>query len=200
MDHRLLGLLVIAVWGAAAIALFYARERRIGYLAALRTCLGWAGIIVAFMLFNYRLADQFALSRSPSGFARGKQVISAYAFLVQLLLIIEIALAVAVRRAIQRWRAAADRRELHVSPVNHQSARAMAAQPALESEAPVYREERNFAPSLLSVFFLCCSLGNFWLAAKALQRNLFGLFFLVVGLGLLVAAYKASFVSRFRRK
>lgn len=199
MDNRLLGLVILAVWGATVMAFFYAHVRRIGYLSALSTCLIWAAVIAGFMLFNYWLADQLALSRSTSGYVRGKQLISTYGFLVQLLLIVEIALAVGIKSAIQR-RTTSHQRDLRERPTYVRPAQAAVKRPEPKSEPNTYQEERAFTPNLSCVFFLCCALGNFWLAEKALQRSFYGLFFVVVGFGLLVAAYKASFVSRSRRE
>lgn len=99
MDRRLLGLVILAVWGVPFAAAILASIKHTAYLPALRTCALWGALVLGFMLLNYHIADALGVSSESSGYARGRKVASPYGFLVQLLLIVEI-LAVAV---VKRW-------------------------------------------------------------------------------------------------
>jgi hypothetical protein len=73
-------------WGSALVAAIFADGWYMNYWRALRRCLSWSAYIVACMMLNYAIADALELSTSSSGYARGKKLISPYAFLVQTLL------------------------------------------------------------------------------------------------------------------
>lgn len=87
MLKRFLVLVMLFGGGAALVAAIFADGWYMNYGRALRRCLSWSAYIVACMMLNYAIADALELSTSSSGYARGRNVISPYEFLVQTLLI-----------------------------------------------------------------------------------------------------------------
>lgn len=91
--QRFLVLAMLFGWGSAIVAAIFADGWYMNYGRALRRCLSWSAYIVACMMLNYVIADALELSTASSGYARGKKLISPYAFLVQTLLIGQIGVA-----------------------------------------------------------------------------------------------------------
>jgi hypothetical protein len=208
MSHRLLGLLIIATWASAVVAFLYSSERRIPYLVALRICGTWAATVVGFMLFNFWLADTLQMPHGSSGYVRGRNVISAYGFLVQLLLILEIGAILVTKNYLKSRRRYMDQMPSKDAYSGKTDLQAKAPIPPSISEPqadiskpePAYEVTRTFGLTGGAIFFLCCAVGNFWLGVKALERSLYGFFFVIVGVGLLAAAFNASNKPRIRRK
>ena len=208
MSDRIFGLLIIATWVSAAGAFFYSGGRRVSYLVALRICGMWAAIVVSLMLFNFWVADVFEMPSGSSGYVRGRNVLSPYGFLVQLLLVLEIG-ALIIAKNYLRSRGGSKERTPSQGASLGQS-KVLARDPTLplisqlppqspESQ-PAYEVTHSFGVTGSAVFFLCCAIGNFWLGVIALERSLYGLFYVIVGICLLVAAFKASNKTRIRRK
>lgn|GEM_PF-2088307 len=196
MDTRALILLIFSIWAIAMTAFVYASVRRIPYFAAISVCAAWTSAMVLCMLFNFWLADLLELSMRSSGFVRGKETVGPYGFFVTILLIVEIGALVAISRNLK-----ASKPKLPAQhPVPEPSVdRAAIPFSRLPLTAPIPRSyERSAYPvrtyriTGALIFFLCSSAGNFALAVKALQQSMFGLIFVIIAIGLLIAAYNES--------
>lgn len=88
---RFWGLIAFAAMLVPIAAIIYMSGKGISFWRALAACTAWAGAIIVLMLINWAIGDMLNLGRESSGYAHGRKVISPYAFVVQLLLIVEIA-------------------------------------------------------------------------------------------------------------
>ena len=205
MNERLAGLLIIAVWVAAVATFLYSKARRVPYIAALRKCGTWTAIVGGLMLFNFWLADELGMPHGSSGHVRGRSVLSPYGFLVQLLLIVEIGVLLVAKEYLGFHGNYNDKPAPKISSSKvevGESATASNLSSPVQRPKPesAYEVNRTFGINIVTVFFLSCAIGNFWLGLRALERSLYGLFFVFVAVGLFVAAYRASFTIQIRRK
>jgi hypothetical protein len=81
---------MLDVWGSGLVAFVFADSWHMNFWRAFGRCLRWAAFVVACMMLNYTIANALELSKQSSGYARGKDLISPYGFLVQTLLIVEV--------------------------------------------------------------------------------------------------------------
>lgn len=194
---RGLGLLIFAVWITAIASIIYAGIRRVPYLVGLRVCAVWASAVTVCLLLNYWLADLLELSKRSSGYLRGIQAQSSYGFFVQFLLVVEIGALVVILRWLKTIKSEPPSRQRAPELSVIKAADPSHLQPLLPSvqKSCVQSDRlgRTFRISGSTIFLLCCSAGNFWLGAKALQRSsACGVVFVVVAIGLLFVAFNTS--------
>ncbi len=136
----------------------------------------WGLLFVLFLYLNRSFAEFLELGRGSSGYARGKGVVSPYGALVQFALIAEM---FGVYKLFPRLSEVCE-------------AKCIVGERGETSHKQLQSVTEVFAITPLTVFFAFFSVSNVVLGVMMLTNTIYGVIFIIMGLILLIPAYKVS--------